>query len=58
MSAGLAMRRCSQSAQEPASFPAVDDMRSIDVAYYFAVSKQRVSQLTSEQAPHYAESVG
>ena len=27
----------------------MDEMRSIDVAYYLGVSKQRVSQLASEQ---------
>jgi predicted DNA-binding transcriptional regulator AlpA len=32
-----------------ASLPAMDEMRLIDVAYYLGVSKQRVSQLASEQ---------
>ena len=45
----LAVRRELQVRTARASLPAMDEMRSIDVAYYLGVSKQRVSQLVSEQ---------
>ena len=45
---GLAVARAPGAPGARLIFPAVDEMRSIDVAYYLGISKQRVSQLASE----------
>ena len=45
----LAVRRGLPVRPARASLPAMDEMRSIDVAYYLGVSKQRVAQFASEQ---------